>query len=73
MEKERLFYRDARTFASQHPELMMSLITDGASSYGYKGVGSPGHDSGHDNLDIKLVGTKVHGNHDHSMFIVDIV
>lgn len=69
----RMLWHNVRTFAAMNPELMMSLITDGASSYGYKGVGSQGHDSGHDNLDIKLVGTKIHGAKGRSMFIVDLV
>jgi hypothetical protein len=52
---------------------MLIRKTEWTSSNYFKGVGSIGYDSGNDNLDVKLVGTKIHGNRGSGMLVIDLV
>jgi hypothetical protein len=73
MRLERMVYWRERSAAAMDPTQKLSFITDGATSTYFTGVGSIGFASGHTNLDLKLVGTKFHGNIGASLVVFDLV
>jgi hypothetical protein len=74
MREYRLVYHKERTNAALSPETYISMITDGASSERYKGVGNcDSYDSGHEGISLKIVGTRIHGGGSNGLTIISII